>query len=97
MNETNIRETALAMKQSGLSDAGYKYVLLDDCWAEMTRDSAGRLQAQKQTFPASASSQQRTSRAAAAATEWPLTSATLPAALCAAESRLWLITCTRWT
>ncbi len=37
-----IRETADAMASSGLRDAGYQYVVIDDCW-QVARDRAGRL------------------------------------------------------
>ncbi|MBR6427202.1 MAG: glycoside hydrolase family 27 protein [Clostridia bacterium] len=33
-----IRETADAMVESGLLDAGYKYLVIDDCWSERSRD-----------------------------------------------------------
>ena len=29
-----IRETAEALVSSGLKDAGYTYVVIDDCWAQ---------------------------------------------------------------
>ncbi len=37
-----IRETADAMVASGLRDAGYQYVVIDDCW-QVARDARGRL------------------------------------------------------
>ena len=43
-------ETARAMKNSGLADAGYKYVNLDDCWQSSQRDSDGKLQGDLRTF-----------------------------------------------
>ena len=51
INEKIIYETALAMKNSGLSDAGYKYINIDDCWESSARDDNGRLQADFSTFP----------------------------------------------
>lgn len=33
-----IRETADAMVENGLLDAGYEYLVIDDCWAERDRD-----------------------------------------------------------
>ena len=35
----------------GLRDAGYRYVNIDDCWANWKRDGHGRLQANPQRFP----------------------------------------------
>ena len=40
VNETIIRETADAMVSSGLKDAGYRYIVIDDCWHGQ-RDSLG--------------------------------------------------------
>lgn len=45
-----IMETAQAMVDSGLADAGYKYVNLDDCWQSSMRDSDGKLQGDLGTF-----------------------------------------------
>ena len=44
IDENLIYETALAMKQSGLSDAGYQFINLDDCWQSSLRDENGCLQ-----------------------------------------------------
>ncbi|NUT51214.1 MAG: alpha-galactosidase, partial [Saccharothrix sp.] len=41
INETLIRQMADAMVSSGMSAAGYKYVVVDDCWMNPNRDSAG--------------------------------------------------------
>ncbi len=38
INETVIKETADAMVNLGLADAGYEYLVIDDCWAERERD-----------------------------------------------------------
>src|SRR5580700_4178038 len=43
INETVIRETADAMVASGMKDAGYLYIVIDDCW-QVGRDSAGNIQ-----------------------------------------------------
>jgi len=51
INENLILETAEAMKKSGLADAGYVYVNIDDCWESSVRDENGRLQADFSTFP----------------------------------------------
>lgn len=45
-----ILETARAMKNSGLADAGYEFINLDDCWQSSERDKDGRLQGDLRTF-----------------------------------------------
>lgn len=50
-NEKTIKEIADAMVSSGLKDAGYEYVLIDDAWQTMDRDAEGRLQAHPEKFP----------------------------------------------
>ena len=45
-----IRETADAMVASGMRDAGYRYVVIDDCW-QVARDPQGRLVADSARFP----------------------------------------------
>jgi alpha-galactosidase len=45
-----IRETADAIVASGMRDAGYRYVVIDDCW-QVARDSAGTLVADPTRFP----------------------------------------------
>ncbi|KAF8009638.1 hypothetical protein BT93_J0600 [Corymbia citriodora subsp. variegata] len=51
INETVIRETADALVSTGLSKLGYEYINIDDCWAEIARDSNGNLVAKNTTFP----------------------------------------------
>src|SRR5262245_34832047 len=51
INEELIRETADAMVSTGLRDAGYEYVNLDDCWMAPQRDANGRLQPEPSRFP----------------------------------------------
>ncbi len=51
ISEELIKEIADAMQQSGLVDAGYVYVNIDDCWQGSTRDADGKLQCDKITFP----------------------------------------------
>jgi alpha-galactosidase len=46
-----IKEMADAMVSSGMRDAGYKYLILDDCWLAPTRDSLQNLQADPKKFP----------------------------------------------
>lgn len=50
INEQLIIDTADAMKKSGLLDAGYQYVNLDDCWHSSVRDKDGRLQGDLKSF-----------------------------------------------
>jgi len=40
--EVVIRETADALVSTGLAALGYKYVNIDDCWAEPKRDAMVR-------------------------------------------------------
>lgn len=51
ISEKLIKEIADAMKDSGLVDAGYCYVNIDDCWQASERDADGKLQCDKITFP----------------------------------------------
>ena len=51
ISESLIMETCDAMIEKGLRDAGYRYVVIDDCWSERTRDAEGRLKADPRKFP----------------------------------------------
>ncbi|MFI7211436.1 glycoside hydrolase family 27 protein [Micromonospora maritima] len=51
INETLIRQTADAIVASGMRDAGYQYVVVDDCWFNPNRDFAGNLQGDPGRFP----------------------------------------------
>ncbi|KAB1212971.1 Alpha-galactosidase [Morella rubra] len=51
IEEKLIRETADAMVSTGLAKLGYKYINLDDCWAELRRDFKGNLLPNARTFP----------------------------------------------
>ena len=51
ISEDLILSTAAAMKLSGLQDAGYQYINLDDCWHSSLRDEEGRLQGDLGKFP----------------------------------------------
>lgn len=42
---------AKAMKESGLRDAGYVYVNMDDCWQSSMRDENGKMQGDLTAFP----------------------------------------------
>jgi len=50
VSEQLVRETADAIVASGMRDAGYHYVVIDDCW-EVARDSSGTLVADSGRFP----------------------------------------------
>jgi alpha-galactosidase len=50
VNEKVVRDTADAMVASGMRDAGYLYVVVDDCWAGR-RDANGSITADAQRFP----------------------------------------------
>ena len=45
-----IRQTADALVSSGMRDAGYQYVVIDDCW-QVARDGSGRIVADSMRFP----------------------------------------------
>ena len=50
VSEKMIRETADAMVSSGMKDAGYRYVVIDDCW-QVKRDENGTIVADPERFP----------------------------------------------
>ena len=50
ISEQTVRETADAMVASGMRDAGYQYVVIDDCW-HGPRDANGFITADTQKFP----------------------------------------------
>ncbi|WP_416307031.1 glycoside hydrolase family 27 protein [Neptunicella sp. SCSIO 80796] len=50
VDEKMLRETIDAMVSSGMRDAGYEYVNIDDCW-HGERDAQGFIQENKQRFP----------------------------------------------
>jgi len=51
VSESLILEVADAMQKTGLADAGYVQVNIDDCWQSAQRDANGRLQSDFVTFP----------------------------------------------
>ncbi|GAB3406722.1 glycoside hydrolase family 27 protein [Flindersiella endophytica] len=51
VNETVVRQAADAMVSSGMRDAGYQYVVVDDCWFDPQRDAQGNLRAHPAKFP----------------------------------------------
>jgi alpha-galactosidase len=50
VSETLIRGAADAMATSGMKDAGYQYVVIDDCW-QVRRDEKGQIVADPERFP----------------------------------------------
>jgi len=50
VNEKIVRDTADAMASSGMRDAGYQYVVIDDCW-HGARDANGFITADAERFP----------------------------------------------
>src|ERR1700679_1453857 len=50
-SEKLVRETADAMAANGMRDAGYTYVVVDDCWASKERGASGALEADPVKFP----------------------------------------------
>ena len=51
INEEVVVKTAENMVKSGLKDAGYEYVVVDDCWSLKERDKDGKLVADPEKFP----------------------------------------------
>jgi len=51
VSEDLIKQAADAMVSSGMKDAGYQYVVIDDCWQE-DRDAQGNIIADAKRFPA---------------------------------------------
>ncbi len=51
INESLIRGMADSIVSSGMKDAGYQYVIIDDCWFNPNRDSSGNLQGDSSRFP----------------------------------------------
>ncbi len=50
VSEDMIRQMADAMVKSGMKDAGYRYVVIDDCW-QVERDASGNIVADSKHFP----------------------------------------------
>ncbi len=50
INEILIREVADAFVQSGMKDAGYEYIVIDDCW-QVSRNENGKIVADPERFP----------------------------------------------
>ncbi|MGA2598274.1 MAG: glycoside hydrolase family 27 protein, partial [Bryobacteraceae bacterium] len=50
VREDLVRKAADSMVQSGMKDAGYQYIVIDDCW-QVSRDKDGNIVADPATFP----------------------------------------------
>jgi alpha-galactosidase len=50
VNEDMIRQMADAMVKSGMKDAGYQYIVIDDCW-QVERDASGNIVPDARHFP----------------------------------------------
>ncbi|MEI9977077.1 MAG: alpha-galactosidase [Ignavibacteriota bacterium] len=48
--EASVKQAADAMVKSGMKDAGYQYIVIDDCW-QVSRDEEGNIVADAQKFP----------------------------------------------
>ncbi|MBE6816329.1 MAG: alpha-galactosidase [Ruminococcaceae bacterium] len=51
IDEESIYDTAKAMADCGLAEAGYQYINIDDCWQSSMRDADGKLQGDLEAFP----------------------------------------------
>src|SRR6185369_3723983 len=50
VSESTIHQAADAMVSSGMRDAGYQYVVVDDCWFDPQRDATGNLRGHPTKF-----------------------------------------------
>jgi alpha-galactosidase len=50
VNEDVVKSAADAMVSSGMKDAGYEYVVIDDCW-QVSRDAVGNIVVDAKSFP----------------------------------------------
>ncbi len=51
IDENLIKDIAVAMDKTGLREAGYQYINLDDCWQSSLRTDEGKLQGDLTRFP----------------------------------------------
>jgi alpha-galactosidase len=51
IDEMLIKEAAEAMIKNGMRDAGYTYIVVDDCWEAKERDANGNIQPDPVKFP----------------------------------------------
>jgi alpha-galactosidase len=50
INEKIVKEMADAMASNGMKEAGYQYIVIDDCW-QVSRDAQGNIIADAKAFP----------------------------------------------
>ena len=50
VDDAAVRGMADAMVSSGMKDAGYEFIVIDDCW-QVARDAAGNIVIDKDQFP----------------------------------------------
>ncbi len=51
ISEDLIKETVDIVVKSGMKDAGYEYIVVDDCWEALSRDKDGKLVPDPKKFP----------------------------------------------
>ncbi|HVV09771.1 glycoside hydrolase family 27 protein [Amycolatopsis sp.] len=51
LNEQVVRDAADTLVRTGMRDAGYRYVVVDDCWQALTRAADGSLRPNPDRFP----------------------------------------------
>ncbi|HET7537155.1 MAG TPA: glycoside hydrolase family 27 protein, partial [Candidatus Didemnitutus sp.] len=51
IHEDLIKQTAETMIKNGMRDAGYIYIVVDDCWEAKERDANGNLIPDPKKFP----------------------------------------------
>lgn len=51
INEKLIKQTVDCIVEQGYKDAGYEYIVIDDCWSLKERDAEGNLVADPKKFP----------------------------------------------
>lgn len=51
VTEEDVRSAADLLVETGLGDAGYEYLVVDDCWMAEELDESGRLQPHPEDFP----------------------------------------------
>ena len=51
VTERDVKQAAKWLIATGMRDAGYRYVIVDDCWYDPTRAANGNLRANPTTFP----------------------------------------------
>ena len=51
VNQGEVEAIARALVRTGLRDDGYRYVNVDDCWAEPKRSAGAKLVASHKRFP----------------------------------------------